>query len=100
MTPGEPISMLLEKKRNFYFTFTPRGNEVSEKGDSIIIYLKTNSDAVIYITTTKGNITVPNESNYKWVKHTTGLNELADIIINPDDPNFCNDCRYMGSVYT
>ena len=91
--------MSLDKDKNFYFSFFAKevdNNNSNDRG-KVVIYIKTNTRANIYVLKSKsGELDAPSSTNYKWKSTLGEMGGITMIEIDPTDENYCVDCTYIG----
>lgn len=101
LTPNLPISMALEQIRPFYFSFYAQDtmDKLTDRG-IVSIYIKTTSQASIYLLKTKGELEAPSAEHYTWKSNLAEFGGVTVIHIKPTDPEYCVECLYMGAIET
>lgn len=99
ITPNQPTTMSLDPTKNFYFSFYAK--DVSEKladRGIISINIKTNVQANVYVIKTQGELEAPSNTRFSWKGSVPNFGGITMIQINPEDPEYCVECLYVGGV--
>ena len=101
LTPNEPSTMTINGMKKLYMTAYVKDADSKNKNDrgSVFFYFKTSVRADIYILKSPDSeLNAPSANSYNW-KSSIGKNGGVTMIkIDPDDPDYCIDCSYIGYV--
>jgi len=101
LTPNHPMTMSLEKDRSFYFSLFARDVDAKKSRGNVVFFIKTNVRANIFVVPSEtGALEAPSRGSYVWKSSIPDMGGVAMVEVRADDPKYCMDCTYIGSVET